>query len=71
MAASMVAQLNVTTMHGHYEPPQRIHTSTRASALVRGVRKRHGLHTMAGWREARAAHARDAVSGSEEAELWG
>lgn len=29
------------------------------------------LHTMAGWREARAAHALDAVSGSEEAELWG
>jgi hypothetical protein len=29
------------------------------------------LHTTAGQREARAAHARDAVSGSEEAELWG
>jgi hypothetical protein len=29
------------------------------------------LHTMARWREARAAHALDAVSGSEEAELWG
>jgi hypothetical protein len=29
------------------------------------------LHTMAGWREARTAHALDAVSGSEEAELWG
>ena len=39
--------------------------------LVCGVRERHGLHTMAGWREARAAHALDAVCGSEEAELWG